>query len=196
MKTLRDTLISSMYTSMYKHGYHATNLNDVLLQADTSKGGMYHYFDSKQTLALVAIETYVGDYIHRYWEVPLEKSENPLQTLIEQVRNVAHLKRIESFGIDFRYGCPLNNFIQELSMTDETFGGLLNALFMRWEGAIIQAFTRIRKELKIDVNIAHAASFIIASIEGSFTYAKVHHGERSIQPMMEELIVFIHSLIR
>jgi len=196
MKDIRTNLIKYMFEALYTEGYHACNLNAILQKAGTSKGGMYHHFDSKQALAIEAIDEVIGHYVKHYWEDTLEQSENSLQTLYENIRNLSKETTLEHFGIRFEYGCPLNNLIQELSASDEVFSQVLQTLFKRWETAIVKALTRVKKDLRIDVEIVHAASFIIASIEGSFSYAKVYNSKDAFGYLMDQLIAFIKSLLR
>ncbi len=196
MKDIRQNLIDTMFESLYKEGYNGCNLNAILKRAGTSKGGMYHHFDSKQNLAVTAIEEVLGEYVYNYWEKPLSESENPLQTLYELITALADPDTINGMGLDFHYGCPLNNLIQELSAMDEAFASVLKGIFTRWEQSVAQALMRVRKNLRIDVQIEHAASFIIASIEGCFSYAKVYNSEDDFKHLMEQLIAFIKSLLR
>lgn len=196
MKNIRQDLIFTMFETLYTEGYHASNLNDVLKKAGTSKGGMYHHFDSKQSLAIACIEDILGAFIHQYWESPINESENGVQTLLDLINNLAHENINHHLDIDFQYGCPMNNLIQELSAHDELFTQALRNLFDRWESAIVQALSRSRKLLRIDIDINHAAAFIIASIEGSFTYAKIHQSKDAFMLSMNQLAFYIKSLLR
>lgn len=196
MKNIRQDLIFTMFETLYTEGYHASNLNDILKRAGTSKGGMYHHFDSKQSLALASIEDILGEFIHKYWEEPIHESENGIQTLLDLIHNLVDENINHDLDINFHYGCPMNNLIQELSAHDERFADLLRELFDRWERAIVQALSRSRKFLRIDIDINHAAAFIIASIEGSFTYAKIHKSKEAFVSSMNQLSFYITSLLR
>lgn len=196
MKNIRKDLIDTMFETLYTEGYHACNLNAVLKKAGTSKGGMYHHFDSKQTLALASIEDVLGNFIKTYWEEPIVNSENGLQTLLDLINNLAHENINDDLGFSFQYGCPMNNLIQELSAIDNLFADSLRLLFNRWEKAIAKALTSSKKLLRIDIDINHVAAFVIASIEGSFTYAKIHHSKDAFVACMNQLILYLKSLLR
>ena len=196
MKNIRQDLIFTMFETLYTEGYHASNLNDILKRAGTSKGGMYHHFDSKQSLAIASIEDVLGEFIHKYWEEPINGSENGIQTLLDLIHNLAHENINDDLDFDFQYGCPMNNLIQELSARDELFADALRELFDRWERAIVKALSRSRKLLRIDIDINHAAAFIIASIEGSFTYAKIHQSKEAFIASMNQLALYTTSLLR
>lgn len=196
MKNIRDDLINTMFYTLYTQGYHACNLNAVLKQAGTSKGGMYHHFKSKQELAIASIEKVWGDFIFTYWEEPINKSENTLQTLLDLIMNLPHAAVINGKGIDFRYGCPMNNLIQELSAINTSFAEILRVLLNRWEQAIHKALTANKKLLLIDIDVNHASAFIIACIEGSYSYAKIHHSKEAFENSMSQVLLYIKSLLR
>jgi TetR/AcrR family transcriptional regulator, transcriptional repressor for nem operon len=196
MKNIRDDLINTMFKTLYTQGYHASNLNAILKEAGTSKGGMYHLFSSKQELAIVSIEKVIGDFIHTFWEEPIQNSENTLQTLLDLIMNLSNADIIDGMRIDYRYGCPMNNMIQELSAVDDAFSTTLRELFNRWEQSINLALTTNKKLLRIDIDVNHASAFIIAAIEGSYTYAKIHQSKDSFEHAMNQVILYIKSLLR
>ncbi len=196
MKDIRHDLILTMFKTLYQEGYHASNLNAILKNAGTSKGGMYHHFDSKQSLAIAATNEVLGSFIASYWETPIESSENALQTLFDRIFKLSEAMITADVQIDFRYGCPINNLVQELSAIDTKFATLLLALFKRWEDAIVKALTVNRKLLRIDIDVQKVAAFIVASIEGSFSYAKIHHSKEAFDASMNQIVLYIQSLLR
>lgn len=196
MQNLRQKLIETMFVALYTKGYHALNLNQLLADAGTSKGGMYHHFTSKKALALESIETVLGAYIERVWIIPLKQSENPLQKLYDLIKALSSAPIGKSIALDFHYGCPINNFIQELSAIDEDFSLLLRKLIENWKNSIMKSLMRVRKNLRIDVDIEHSSAFIIASIEGAFSYAKVYNSKDEFDILMQQLIEYVKSLVR
>lgn len=196
MKNIRENLIRTMFTTLYTQGYHASNLNAILKQAGTSKGGMYHHFNSKQELAIAATEKVLGDFISSYWEEPIAKSENTLQTLLDLIVNLPDANIMENMKVDYQYGCPMNNLIQELSAVDKIFAVSLKTIFTRWEVAVNKALKGNRKLLRIDIDLDHASAFIIASIEGSYSYAKIHDSKELFENSMNQVILYIKSLLR
>ncbi|MDH5465587.1 MAG: hypothetical protein OEW60_08125, partial [Thiovulaceae bacterium] len=79
---------------------------------------------------------------------------------------------------------------------DRDFAQLFQKLLKRWEAVIVLTFTKARKLMRIDINIEEAAFFIVASIEGSFGYAKVYHSKKRFVALMNQLHEYIQSLVR
>ncbi len=196
MINVREQLIITMYEALYKEGYFASNLNAILKKAGTSKGGMYHHFDSKQSLAIAAIQEVLGSFVKDYREDPIEQTGNSLQTLFDLILNLSNQSLMLEKGIDLKYGSPFSNLIGELAVMDEKIASVLQALFVRWEKSIIKVLLLNKKLLRIDIDINHAAAFILASIEGSYSYAKIHQSDEAFTASMNQLILYIKSLLR
>lgn len=196
MINVREQLIITMYEALYKEGYFASNLNAILKKAGTSKGGMYHHFDSKQSLAIAAIEEVLGSFVRDYWEEPIAQTGNSLQTLFDLILRLSNQSLMLEKGIDLKYGSPFSNLIGELAVMDEKIASVLQELFLRWEKSIIKVLLLNKKLLRIDIDINHAAAFILASIEGSYSYAKIHQSDEAFTASMNQLILYIKSLLR
>ena len=54
-KTVRDRIIHSATRNFSKKGYSNTSMDDIAKSARISKGGMYHYFTSKEELFMAVI---------------------------------------------------------------------------------------------------------------------------------------------
>jgi len=54
----RDKLLHTAEELMLRDGYSATRVDDVIRKAGVSKGSFYHFFDSKESLGLAAIDQY------------------------------------------------------------------------------------------------------------------------------------------
>lgn len=196
MKNLKSRLIFTMFDALYTKGYYASNLKEILEDANTSKGGMYHHFDSKKALTIAAIDLVLTEYINRVWVKPLSESENPLQTLYETINMLSCADIYDDYPVDFKYGCPINNLVQELSAADAEIAQRLDGVLNLWEESIVKTLTRVRKNLRIDVSVHESASFIIASIEGCYSYAKLHQSKASFDKLSLQVIEYIKSLVR
>jgi len=69
---LREKIIQSAILLFEKHGYHGVSVNEIIKHAQTSKGGFYHHFSSKDELLYVMHDMFIS-YV-------LEKSSAVIQT--------------------------------------------------------------------------------------------------------------------
>ena len=61
----REKLVRAAEKLILRDGYTATRVDEVLREAGLSKGSFYHFFDSKESLGLAALEHYYADRVGR-----------------------------------------------------------------------------------------------------------------------------------
>lgn len=190
---VREQLIQTMFISLYHEGYHASNLNDLLVRAGSSKGGLYHYFGSKKELALESIKTVLEAFVERFWNQGLQKYNDPIIALESLLKELPQTTLLKKIPFDIRHGCPLNNLIHELSANDEDFFTLLASIMDTWHDAITDALQRgiDANIIRADVDVVQLASFIIASIQGSLSIAK---GDRDVENYHSNIAILITYL--
>lgn len=59
MSKLRDRIIDAALILFEEHGYHGVSVNDIIIKANTSKGGFYHHFQAKDELLFVIHDTFI-----------------------------------------------------------------------------------------------------------------------------------------
>lgn len=190
---VREQLIQTMFISLYHEGYYASNLNDLLVRAGSSKGGLYHYFGSKKELALESIKTVLEAFVERFWNQGLQKYNDPIIALESLLKELPQTTLLKKIPFDIRHGCPLNNLIHELSANDEDFFTLLASIMDTWHDAITDALQRgiDANIIRADVDVVQLASFIIASIQGSLSIAK---GDRDVENYHSNIAILITYL--
>lgn len=193
---VRTKLINTTFIEIYQHGYHGTGLNQILEKTGLTKGALYHYFKSKKELALSAIGEILLKNIEMYWEKPLEESENPLDAIINQIENLPRMSFLDDYAFDTRFGCPLNNLIQEMAPIDKDFATVLKNVYTRWGNAIDNALERGIEMgfIKQGTEPSRVAFFITAAIEGCILNGKIYNSTENLIECRRQLIDFINSL--
>jgi AcrR family transcriptional regulator len=193
---MRENLIQTMFESLYHEGYHATNLNDLLKKADISKGGMYHHFNSKKELAMEAIKIAAEGFIDQFWSQFLRQHQNPIVALESILQKLPNAIIMGECTFEFRYGCPLNNLIQEMSAIDKDFNLLLHSILERWIDIVAESFKHAQENytLKNDFDPHDMARFIVATIEGCLSSAKADGSEKSYTTCTTILIHLLKNL--
>jgi AcrR family transcriptional regulator len=59
----REMLVRVAEKLMLRDGYSTVRVDDIVRQAGLSKGSFYHFFDSKESLGLAALEHYKADRV-------------------------------------------------------------------------------------------------------------------------------------
>jgi TetR/AcrR family transcriptional repressor of nem operon len=192
----RDQILDAAGRLIHLRGYHNTSLDDVLRESGVGKGNFYYYFKSKEGLGFAIIDRVVQGFVERTLEPafadesadPVEQIHGFLDRLVE-----SHRKR-NCVG-----GCPMGNLACELSDVHEGFRQRLAEIFEHWRVKVEGALERGRASgrLRADLNVAGAAGFVVASLEGAILMAKVTRDiavmEKSVVELKQYLTLYTTS---
>lgn len=160
---------------MHRHGYGAVGVADICRAAGAKKGSFYHFFESKQALAVEMLE--------QSWE-------RARSTLFVDAFGDDEIGAVDAFT---RYGrllasnlvrltadhgpvpgCRFGNFASELGGADERIRRCVDQVFDemsdRFEAVIRRG--QARGELPADLDAAAGARRVLAHMEGLMVLAK------------------------
>jgi len=165
----RQSLLQAAFQEIYRSGFQAASLDNILSKAGVTKGALYHHFGSKEELGYAVVDELIREHILDRWVRSLEKAENPIDGVLAILR-----RKDPHPHFDQRLGCPLNNLAQEMSPLNEGFRKRLKSVFREWREGIAKALRRgqERGQVRSDVDPLESADFFIAALEGSVSLAK------------------------
>src|SRR5438105_5517822 len=170
----RERLIKAARDVIYANSYEAATVDDLCAAAHATKSSFYHFFSSKQDLALEAIESMwqwfeaavlkpafsndlpPHEQIVRFFEVMMEKMEL-------QKQSGGHVR-----------GCPLGNLTLEMSTQNELIRLRVEQFFQEW----LRYFERMLQEAKeqgivpANLDTTTTAQALLAYFEGVVLLAK------------------------
>lgn len=187
MSSSRDKLLDIALEEIYQNGYHGTSIDKILKKASMNKGSIYHFFKSKKELTLAIINERISIYIEDKYAVLFKYEENIIDELIKLI------KKRDNFN--FISGCKLNNFVQELSSSDNDFKLSLEKVYFRFEEIIEEVLIKAvsKNEIKHD-DLKALSIYIVASIEGCLGTAKKSQDEKIFETCISQLEFFLNSL--
>jgi len=188
----RETILDAAYQEIYRHGFQAASLNNILARTGLTKGALYHHFQTKDALGFAVIDEVVREGYDAMVFAPLRESAAPYATLLEIVRRKAERADPENVML----GCPLNNLMQEMSPLDPVFKKRLNAVLKTWQDAVTDALLRGQKQGKVrrNVDCRAAALFIVSAWEGCVGVAKNVQSVKDFRMCMEQLEGYVLGL--
>jgi TetR/AcrR family transcriptional repressor of nem operon len=185
-------LLNAALHSIRQKGYAATTVDDICREAGVTKGSFFHHFKSKDDLALAAIA---------YWEemtgglfasAPYQRAADPVDRLLGYVDFRAQILA----GDLADYTCLLGTLVQE---TYDTHPHLRTAC-QRALNSHIDTLTRDAAEAR-DLYAPDApwtpeslGTFIQAVLQGSFIFAKAHHGPEVAHANIDHLRRYLQFL--
>jgi AcrR family transcriptional regulator len=188
----RDQILQAAYAEIYRHGFQAASLNNILANTSLTKGALYHHFPNKTALGYAVVEEIIQTRLLDYWLRPVEDADDPLGALIQLLTQAGDTMTME----DVTLGCPLNNLSQEMSPIDEGFRQRINHVFTLWRAGFTKALARgqANAKIRVDIHPAETATFIIATMEGCVGMAKNAQDPELLFTCAKKLMDYLESL--
>ena len=162
---------------MHERGYEATGVAELCDAAAAPKGSFYHWWPSKQALALAMLD----QQWERAREHVFEPAFGPGGPLLEQFARYTRLlvasvrREVEQTG-SVR-GCPFGNVAVELANRDRVIGSRAEEILSEIRGVFASAIAAAKDvgELPADLDATDVAEAILAHLEGLFVLAKARN---------------------
>ncbi|MFG1810360.1 TetR family transcriptional regulator C-terminal domain-containing protein [Streptomyces sp. NPDC049040] len=187
-KSLRENFVEAGEEQFHILGYNRAGVKAIADAAHAPKGSFYNHFESKEALAVVAIERYG---LTRGIEGLLDTSVDPLQRLRDHFRSL----RDENIGYDFRRGCLVGGLAVEAADASEVVRQAAGAAFAGWRDAIASAVADAQRAGLVPQTCEAdtLARFILNAWEGALIAARV---ERSARPYEVFFTVVFDTVLR
>ncbi len=188
----RDAILDAAFQEIYRHGFQAASLSNILSNTRLTKGALYHHFPTKTDLGLAVIDEVVREGLDAMIFSPLRESDEPYETLLEIIRRKGQTAEVERVTL----GCPLNNLMQEMSPLDAAFKKRLNAVLAEWQDVVADALTRAQKAGRVrrSVDCRAVALFVVASWEGCAGVSKNLQSVKDFRVCNNQLEDYVASL--
>jgi len=187
----RQRILEAGYAEILRHGFQAASVANILVDTGLTKGALYHHFPSKKALGLAVVEEVIRAYLDAVMHQPLRHAASPMSALLGLLDS-----KSEPTEDDLRFGCPLNNLMQEMSPVDEDFRAALNSVLREWQDAIRDTLLRAQGagEIRAGVDCHAAALFIVSAWEGCTGIAKNMQSRTTFTACMSQLRAYVASL--
>ncbi|MBL4678511.1 MAG: TetR/AcrR family transcriptional regulator [Mucilaginibacter sp.] len=180
----RQMILQKSFELIYRQGYQATSIDNILATTQVTKGAFFYHFKSKDEMGLALINEVLYPGMYANMVTPLIDARDPINQIYAMVRNLL----IKIPFLRAKYGCPAINLIEELAPLKEDFRKALVRLTEQWQDAIAQTIEHGKEDnqIRIDVNSKHAACFIVAGYAGIRNMGKAM-GSACYTPYLLEL---------
>lgn len=171
----RDRILDAAEQLMTQHGYEAVGVAELCRSADVKKGSFYHFFDSKQRLAI--------ELLDRGWDRARTGMFSDSFGDAERgtIASISHYGDLLAANLTARrqdcgavVGCRVGNFAVELAVNDaavrERVAAILDEMRLVIEGSIVAGIGS--GELSSELDPQQASFEIIVHMEGLMVVAK------------------------
>jgi TetR/AcrR family transcriptional regulator, transcriptional repressor for nem operon len=187
---LRRRVLDAASTLFQARGYHATSMQDLMLETAVTGGALHHHFPTKKSLVLAVFEERVAPAVREAWIEPIRSSPSLGEGVALAFDRIAG-------GIEQRgavTGCPLNNLALELALDDPAFRHAASLIFADWQQAIVERLleTAGGRDLAEPAR-AEVATFVVASYSGAMALAKTEQSARALRDTASALQEWLRS---
>lgn len=189
----RQRILEDAFAEIYRQGYQAASIANILADTGLTKGALYHHFPDKKTLGLAVVDEIIAGGLAETVLNPIRNAPHPAHALLDVLAQRMATRTEEQVAL----GCPLNNLMQEMSPIDEDFRTRLNAILARWQDTFEAALRKAQEagELRPEVDCRGAALFIVSAWEGCTGIAKNMQSPEAYSACMGQLHAFVSSLM-
>lgn len=166
----REHILRTAQQLIHENGFKGVSMGDVAIAAKIKKANLFHYYPTKETLAL-AVFDYATDGFKQWIDsYLLINSDNPMKNVSQMFDSVIVLMKESHCNL----GCFVGNLAQELSNYNENIRVKISDLFNYWieQLANTLALGQTQGYFRDDFNPTLAAEVIISVFEGSLLIAK------------------------
>ncbi|MEM7483191.1 MAG: TetR/AcrR family transcriptional regulator [Acidobacteriota bacterium] len=172
----RDHLLASAAELMHARGYTAVGVSEICREAGVQKGSFYHFFPSKQALALAVLDA-LEVAVHQRLDESLRAAGQPLDRLRSFCQQPYRKRSMSCDGSGQFLGCPAGNLALEMSAQDPVLRDRLAEIFELQIAALAEVIAEAvdEGELPNAVDPADAARAVLAHLEGMILLAKTRN---------------------
>ena len=181
-----DTVLDQATRVFWAKGYHNTSVDDLCEAMVLNRSSLYSSFGDKRALFLVVID--------RYGEREVASILDALSRPVSFGNAIAHLfaDLVEQIATGSgRLGCLTGNTAAAVATHDREVAARVRRNLDRLEGAFLGALTqaKARAEISQHADIAAAARFFVAAIQGLRLIGKTTSDKKVLQDIAQQILL-------
>jgi len=195
MSKARDTRLMILEKSaelIYKQGYQATSIDEIIATTAVTKGAFFYHFKNKEDMGLAIINELLYPMFIPYMSKSLNRSGDIRKDLYVMIRDL--LLKIPFLQAE--YGCPVFNLIHEMAPLNKKYLKALSHIVEEWQDAIEGAIRKAQKEGQLDTtHDPRAIALYISANYGGIRNIGKMSGAASYTPFLKAYKKYIYQLV-
>jgi TetR/AcrR family transcriptional repressor of nem operon len=177
-ESVKEQIIAAAVETLHARGFNGTSVQDITDAAQVPKGSFYNHFDSKEELAVEALD--------RYWQKMLpglrllsDAKIPPAGRLKQYFRSARKAGSMH----EYRNGCLIGNFSTEMPEQSLLIRERLAVVLAAWSRAIESCVREAQAggAMRRDLDAKAIAAFLLNSFEGAVMRSKVDRDGESFK---------------
>ncbi|MGI9540406.1 MAG: TetR/AcrR family transcriptional regulator [Miltoncostaeaceae bacterium] len=194
----RERLLDAAEKLTLGRGFSATTVDQVIAEAESSKGAFFHHFASKSDLGRALVARYAAADIaslEHFMGLAEAKSDDPAVQLVEFVRSFEEIG--DEIAEDHQSSCLYASFVQHHELVTDGGAELIVDAIVAWRVALaekIAAAAELRP-LSVDVDPDDLADHVFVTFEGAFILARATSDTSHMRTQLRVLRQSLESLL-
>ncbi|MFF4834929.1 TetR/AcrR family transcriptional regulator [Streptomyces sp. NPDC001315] len=179
----REKILNAAESLLELRGYSALGTAEICKAAGVPKGSFYHFFESKEALALAVLDEHWA--IQRSdWARILRSDAEPLQRLRQLFEETEAGQRAGQQSCGTVSGCMFGNLTLEMSNQTEAIRERLQEIFDAQVDMVEEVVREALDRGEVAVGDTHeAARSVVAQLEGQVLFAKLYNDTQRLNPL-------------
>jgi TetR/AcrR family transcriptional repressor of nem operon len=191
----REKILTAARALIELRGYSALGVAEICKAAGVPKGSFYHFFASKEALALAVIDEHWALQL-RDWTRVLGGAAEPLQRLRQLFEETAAAQRAGQQSCGTVSGCLFGNLSLELSNQTEAIRDRLRQIFDAQADLVDTVITEALEDGEVAVSdTREAARSIVAQLEGQVLFAKLYNDTRPLDALWSNCLALLGARV-
>jgi TetR/AcrR family transcriptional repressor of nem operon len=172
----RTRILATAREMFHGRSYADVGIQEICEGARVQKGSFYHYFPSKQDLALAVIDDMADDWAHGFVAEAFDQNLPPVERL-DYMIDAAYYWQKAAKDIEGRMpGCLFGNLALEVSTRDDVMRAKLNAVFDKAMGKFrLTLDEAVASGALAPMDTEATATAMLAYLEGIILLAKTRN---------------------
>ncbi len=183
----RARLVEAARRLFWEKGYAATGLAEILDCARANSGSFYYFFESKDALLRVVLDSYAELLEPQIVRPAFEAAPDPIGRVLALVGS--YRQRLVDTGC--RYGCPIGRLALEIDPENAPAHALIARNFAGWKSTVEASLRAagLREP-------AQAAALTLAVMEGAVMQARAHRSVKPFDACLAQLREYLQTVAR
>jgi TetR/AcrR family transcriptional repressor of nem operon len=188
----RSKLLDAGVEIIRHRGYNGATVDDICQAAGVTKGGFFHYFDSKDDLAEAALATFDEARTELFREAAFRRVADPLERVFARL----DFEKSQIDGLAKSKGCLAGMLAQELALSRDQFRTACRDFFARRADDFAQdlAAAKALYAPQASFDPRGVALFFVGIMQGSHILAKSFGNNEMRLMSLEHFRTYLRSL--
>jgi TetR/AcrR family transcriptional repressor of nem operon len=172
----RERIVQSARELIYSRSYADVGVAEICKQAGVQKGSFYHFFPSKQDLALAILDEVFTELDAEILQKAFYADLPPLERIRRLPILIAAQQEIAHQATGHMPGCPFGNLAVEMSTQDEAIRQKTVTIFCNMEDYFEKTLNEASKQGEVgDIDTTATAQAMLSYLEGIMLLAKTRN---------------------